>query len=76
MSLYDADVEKDDVAVKVAALQEHTKAELDVAGRFLAEMQARDDADVLLAPITPAEERRVVRKADTIIVPLLFVAVM
>ncbi|KAK4688945.1 hypothetical protein P7C73_g1165, partial [Tremellales sp. Uapishka_1] len=49
---------------------------LDVAGKFLAEVALSEDAAELLAPYTQAEERAVARKADMIIVPLLLVALM
>jgi hypothetical protein len=49
---------------------------LDVAGKYLAEILLRPDATELLAESTPEEERTVVRKADMIIIPLLLVALM
>jgi hypothetical protein len=50
--------------------------DLDVAGKYLAEILLRPDATELLAESTPEEERTVVRKADMIIIPLLLVALM
>jgi hypothetical protein len=49
---------------------------LDVAGGFLARVAARPDAASLLAEYAPAEERKLLRKIDWIILPLCQVAVM
>lgn len=46
--------------------------ELDAAGQFLADMAEGPDGEFLVSAYTPEEEKAVKRKADFIIVPLLF----
>lgn len=46
--------------------------QLDAAGKFLAEMALRPDGEYLLSPWTEEEEKGVRRKADWIVLPLLF----
>ena len=59
--------------VNVEALGEvSSDAQLDAAGKFLADMAAGPDGERMVAPYTPEEEKAVRRKADFIIVPLLF----
>jgi hypothetical protein len=60
----------------VIATEARRDDNLDVAGKYLAEILLRPDATELLAESTPEEERTVVRKADMIIIPLLLVALM
>ncbi|ORY21526.1 putative allantoate permease [Naematelia encephala] len=62
--------------VDVRVLQDEPDRKLDVAGKFLAEVALRSNANELLEEPTAAEERAVVRRADFIIVPLLLVALM
>lgn len=54
----------------VAAIEQDKH--MDGAGKFLAKMRARPDGAALVAPWTEAEERAVKRKADLIVMPLLF----
>ena len=65
-------------AIKIDSqvLQDDPVTNLDVAGRYLAEIALRDDAAQLLAAWSPQEEKRMVRRADLVIVPLLLVGIM
>lgn len=58
----------DDVDIQAIESDSH----MDGAGKFLAKMRARPDGASLVAPWTEAEERAVKRKADMIVMPLLF----
>ncbi|WWC67173.1 uncharacterized protein I206_101080 [Kwoniella pini CBS 10737] len=55
--------------------QVDTKQDDEAAG-FLAEVASRPDAEEILAPFTPSESKKLLRKIDAIIIPLLFVALM
>lgn len=59
--------------VDVNALHSHeAEVELDAAGRFLAEQALLPDGEYLTGPYTEEEEKAVKRKADLIVLPLLF----
>jgi hypothetical protein len=65
--------EKTTNEVSVEALSDRaTDVQLDAAGKFLADMAAGPDGEYLVSPYTPEEEKAVKRKADLIVVPLLF----
>ena len=58
----------DEIDLRVLENDSH----MDGAGKFLAKMRARPDGAALVGPWTEAEERAVKRKADMIVMPLLF----
>ena len=66
--------EKDIVDVKhlpAVGANEHLGKTDDVAGRFIASIAERPDGAELLAPWTEEEEKKVLRKADMIVLPLM-----
>lgn len=59
--------------INVDTLHTHeAEVELDAAGRFLAEQALLPDGEYLTGPWTEEEEKAVKRKADLIVLPLLF----
>lgn len=66
---------QDDIQVRAEEAQQAVQTEgtnLDVVGKFLADVATRPDADILLAPWTREEERKMLkRKVDPIIMTIL-----